>query len=557
MKQKTLWKKKSQPAHLDVSNDLEFDFLVIGAGIAGISLALQLSELGSVCLVAKESLEESNTLYAQGGIASVFLKSDTYEAHIQDTLIAGAGLCHEEIVSKIVSSGPACIQNLVNIGVKFTKDNAPNKQFEFHLTQEGGHSARRIIHADDFTGYAVQKTLCENVKQNKNITCLEHQTCIDLIVTDKAKPDFSRNRCLGAYVLSEKESNIKSILAKATFLATGGHGKLYLYTSNPDIATGDGLAMAWRAGARVANLEFMQFHPTCLYNEKNKTFLMTEALRGEGGILLNRAGERFMQKIDTRMELAPRDIVARAIDSEIKKSGEAFVYLDISHKEPEFIKSHFPNIFSKCLEVGIDITKEPIPVVPAAHYSCGGVVTDSRGRTGVKALWALGEVACTGFHGANRLASNSLLEGLVMADFVKKDIFSLWPELKNYQIPSVPKWNLGTKQGIHASPDELVVVSQLWDEIRRAMWNYVGIVRSDKRLARAYARLTQINEEIETFYWNVQPNRNLLEVRNLALIGLLTVKCARLRKESRGIHHSLDYPKLNDLLFAKDTVLTS
>jgi L-aspartate oxidase len=370
-------------------------------------------------------------------------------------------------------------------------------------------------------------------------------------VTDKACPDFSRNRCLGAYVLDERQREVRSFLAKCTFLATGGHGKLYLYTSNPDIASGDGVAMAWRAGARVANLEFMQFHPTCLYSAKEKNFLITEAIRGEGGVLLSRKGERFMERVDPRKELAPRDIVARAIDAEIKRTGEPFVLLDISHKPPEFVRQHFPNIYATCLDLGLDITREPIPVVPAAHYSCGGVVTDGRGRTGIKSLWALGEVACTGLHGANRLASNSLLEGLAFADFIAQDVSSIWGAIRDLPLPRVPKWQLGKA----CEPDEMTVVSQLWDEIRRTMWNYVGIVRSEKRLARADARIRQISQEIENYYWDVVPSRALIEVRNLAAVASLTVQCARARKESRGIHYSLDYPQTDENNFRKDTVL--
>ena len=545
-------KRKKTTSAIKVTEDRYFDFLIIGSGIAGASLALKLAKLGTVGLVCKENLGETNTRYAQGGIAGVMSDADSYEKHTQDTLIAGAGLCHENVVRRVVNEGPKAIHELIERGVNFTPREANSTDhFEFHLTREGGHSARRIIHADDITGFAVQKTLNDEVRAHPNVTVLEHHMCIDLIVTDKACPDFSRNRCLGAYVLDDTQKQISSILAKATFLATGGHGKLYLYTTNPDIATGDGVAMAWRAGARVANLEFMQFHPTCLYSAKARDFLITEALRGEGAVLLSRSGERFMESVDPRLELAPRDIVARAIDSEIKRTGEPYVQLDISFKDRDFILHHFPNIYAKCMEVGIDITKEPIPVVPAAHFSCGGVVTDHRGRTGIKSLWALGEVACTGLHGANRLASNSLLEGLAFASFIAEDIQMLWPELARLELPTVPKWQLGEA----CEPDEAVVVSQLWDEIRRTMWNYVGIVRSDKRLARADARIRHIHEEIETYYWDVLPSRSLLEVRNLAIVAMLTVKCARARKESRGIHSSLDYPKLDDAQFKKDTVL--
>lgn len=541
-------------ASIAVGKNIEFDFLIIGGGVAGASAALKLSQLGKVALVSKESLFECNTRWAQGGIASVLSEQDSYEAHTQDTIAAGGGLCHEATVRKVVAAGPAAIKELIEMGVPFTPKD-PNSQidFEYHLTQEGAHSARRIIHADDMTGAALQKTLVEQVAKNSNIHLFEFHTAIDLIVTDKICPDFSRNRILGAYIINDKENIISAFLAKATILATGGHGKLYLYTTNPDVAAGDGVAMAWRAGARVANLEFMQFHPTCLFHPNAKNFLISEALRGEGAILKSKSGKRFMENEHPLKELAPRDIVARAIDSEIKRTGEPYVLLDISHKNPEFIQQHFPGIYAKCLSLGIDITKEPIPVVPAAHYSCGGIVTDLRGRTGIKALWAIGEVACTGLHGANRLASNSLLEGLVFAQFVYDDLKVLWPDLQNYRLPEVPPWKIGKA----CEPDEMVVISQLWDEIRRTMWNYVSIVRTEKRLARAAARIDQICQEIETYYWNIIPSRSLVEVRNLAVVAQLTVKCARMRKESRGIHYSLDYPYTDDVNYKKDTVVLS
>lgn len=538
--------------NIKVSAEQRFDFLIIGAGISGGTLALKLARLGTVALVCKEGLLESNTRYAQGGIASVFLETDSYASHIADTISAGSGICHEKVVDKVVRSGPPLIRELIDMGVGFTTSPEANKSFNFHLTQEGGHSARRIIHADDVTGKAVQETLADKIRQNKNITVFENHMSIDLIVSDKAAPDFSRNRCMGVYLLNENDAEIFSVVSRATILATGGHGKLYLYTSNPDIATGDGVAMAWRAGARIANLEFMQFHPTCLFSSKNKNYLITEAIRGEGGILLSLKGVRFMEEIHPLKELAPRDIVARAIDSELKKTGETHVLLDISHKPADFIKSHFPNIYKVCLEDGIDITRVPIPVVPAAHYSCGGVVTDPRGRTGVRHLWAIGETACTGLHGANRLGSNSLLEGLAFAEFVYEDIAKNFDELKKSKFPNPPPWSLGKA----AEPDEMVVISHLWDEIRRTMWNYVGIVRSESRLARAGARMHQVIKETESFHWDVIPNRNLLEVRNLATVAQLTIKCARARKESRGVHYSLDYPKQDDHNFKKDTVLS-
>jgi L-aspartate oxidase len=527
------------------------DFLVIGSGIAGSTLALKLAEVGKVILACKDSLEETNTNYAQGGIASVLQKSDSFESHIQDTLTAGAGLCHGDIVRKVIEAGPDAIQNLLNWGVPFTQNSNPDGSLELHLTQEGGHSNRRIVHAADLTGRAVQTALCQQIRSHPNIEVREHHYAIDLLVSDKFAPDFSRNRCFGAYLLQTNRKTVCTIHAKGTFLCTGGHGKLYLYTTNPDGATGDGVAMAKRAGARVANLEFMQFHPTCLYHHSEKTFLISEAVRGEGGILRSKSGHRFMEGIHPLKELAPRDIVARAIDATIKKSGDDFVYLDISHKPASEIQSMFPNIYVKCMQLGLDITKEPIPVVPAAHYSCGGIVVDGRGRTGVKCLWALGENSCTGLHGANRLASNSLLEGLVYAQFVLEDVKSVWNYLQSTPFPVIPGWHLGSA----CEPDELVVVSHLWDEIRSIMWNYVGIVRSEKRLSRAKARIRQILDEIENHYWNVIPNRNLLELRNLALVASMTIDCARARKESRGIHFSLDYPQKDDYLFQKDTVL--
>ncbi len=531
------------------------DFLVIGSGIAGATLALQLAEHGRVTVVCKESVEESNTRYAQGGIAAVFDTTDCFESHVRDTLIAGAGLCHTEIVEKVVEAGPECINELIARGVAFTRSaagkTADNNGFSYHLTREGGHSARRILHADDLTGAAVQESLVSSLKSHPQIELLENHMCIDLIVTDKAAPDFSRNRCLGAYLLNCEDQNVVTASAPATFIATGGHGKLYQYTSNPQVATGDGVAVCKRAGARVANLEFMQFHPTSLFHPKARNFLISEALRGEGAHLLSKSGKRFMLDVHADAELAPRDIVARAIDDQLKKSGEAHVYLDISHKPASFVEKHFPNILSVCLGLGIDIRRDPIPVVPAAHYSCGGVVTDSRGRTGIKGLWALGEVACTGLHGANRLASNSLLEGLAFARFAAHDASNSLKHLQSLRRPEIPPWKFGTAW----EADEMGVVSHLWDEIRRTMWNYVGIVRTDKRLDRAKARIFQIMNEIESHYWNFTPNRSLLEVRNLAFVAYLTIECARRRKESRGAHYSLDYPDRLPDAECRDTVL--
>jgi L-aspartate oxidase len=524
---------------------METDFLVIGSGIAGLTLALKLSLLGRVTLLCKKGLMDTNTHAAQGGIASVFSETDSFEKHVQDTLDAGAGLCHLDIVRKVISSAPHAIEELIGYGVNFTR--LPNSK-HYHLTQEGGHSERRIFHKEDMTGAEIQKQLSERVRENKNITLLEHHMAIDLLTSHKFLSSFKNNTCFGVYALDDHTGKILTILAKHTFLATGGLGKLYLYTSNPDIATGDGVAMAYRAGASVANLEFMQFHPTCLYHPKAKNFLISEALRGEGAHLLSIEGKRFIDH--PQKELAPRDIVARAIDAEMKRSGAPHVYLDITHKGAEFITKHFPGIYEKCLTFGINIIKEPIPVVPAAHYSCGGLVTDDEGKTNILNLWALGEVACTGLHGANRLASNSLLEGVVFANAIYKSLKN--SDLKSITLPShVPSWKLGQA----GEDDEMVVLSHLWDEIRRTMWNYVGIVRTDKRLARARTRIDQINQEIEEYYWNVVPNRNLIELRNIAILARLTINSARLRKESRGIHYSLDYPHKDDESYKKDTIL--
>ncbi len=539
---------------MNTADTKKYDFLILGSGIAGCTLALKLASLGQVALVCKETLLDSNTYWAQGGIASVLSDHDNYEHHVQDTLAAGAGLCHEKIVRKVVEAGPKCIQELIDIGVPFTKQfekNGTEDKCPYHLTKEGGHSARRIIHADDFTGKAVQETLANKVTSNKNITIFEYHMGIDLIVNSKSELVFSSTQVHGAYLLSETDNKIFALLAKCTILATGGQGKLYLYTSNPDIATGDGLAMAWRAGARVANLEFMQFHPTCLYHHLVKNFLVTEALRGEGAFLISKSGHRFMEGVHPLKELAPRDIVARTIDAQMKKTGDSHVFLDISHMNQDFITKHFPGIYKKCMEVGIDITKSPIPVVPAAHYSCGGVITDEWGQTSVDSLWAIGEVACTGLHGANRLASNSLLEGLAFAQFTFEDIQSKWDDISKNIHPKVEKWRLGKDGPV----DELAVVSQLWNEIRRTMWNYVGIVRTDKRLERAEARISQISLEMEHYYSNFTPSRSLLEVKNLALVAQLTIKCARMRKESRGIHYSLDHLTTDEL--KRDSVLLS
>ena len=527
----------------------ETDFLILGSGIAGASLALKLAPLGRVLVVTKDARGESNSRYAQGGIACVWAEDDTTEEHIQDTLRAGDGLCHEDVVRNVVEAGPGALRELLSWGVEFSSEPGPAAR-GYHLTREGGHSRRRILHAEDHTGLAVQTALLNRVAACPNIEVWEQATCLDLIVTDKVAPDFAENRCLGAYVLAE--NRIHTVLAGATVLATGGHGKVYLYTSNPDIATGDGVAMAWRAGARIANLEFVQFHPTCLHHPQAKNLLISESLRGEGALLFTRSGRRLMEGIDPRLELASRDIVSRGIDAELRRSGESHVYLDLSHKPQDWIRAHFPSTLKQCLGFGIDITQEPIPVVPAAHYCSGGVVTDAWGRTSVRGLWALGEVACTGFHGANRLASNSLLEGLTFAGFAAQRMARDRLEAPSPPPPPVPDWRLGRA----SPPEDLAVIGHMWDEIRRLMWNYVGILRTERRLAQAHTRLSAIREEIGSAYWDATPRRDIVEVRNLCTVANLTVRCARLRKETRGGHASADYPERDDSYFAKDTVIS-
>jgi L-aspartate oxidase len=520
-----------------------YDVLILGSGLAGMSAALHLADRRKVALVTKHELLDGASSWAQGGIAAVLDGSDSVEDHIRDTLVAGAGLCDPEAVRFVVERGRHCVEWLVAQGVPFTREDG--NQDELHLTREGGHSHRRIVHAADATGSAVQKTLVQSVKTHPNIEVLEWHIGIDLITSRKHLGKTGEARAWGAYVLDIKGGRVKTLAARHTVLATGGAGKVYLYTTNPDTATGDGVAIGWRAGAPVANMEFIQFHPTCLFHPHAKSFLISEAVRGEGGLLRLPDGERFMPWHDERAELAPRDIVARAIDFEIKKRGIDCVYLDITHKGAAFIKAHFPTIYARCLEFGIDMTTQPIPVVPAAHYTCGGVVTDLRGRAGVEGLYALGEVASTGLHGANRLASNSLLECLVFSESAARDILAQAAA----EIPVLPEWD----ESRVTDADEEVVISHNWDELRRTMWNYVGIVRTTKRLERARHRIQLLQDEIHEFYASFRVSNDLIELRNLVLTAELIVRSALVRKESRGLHYSLDYPKL--LPEARDTVL--
>ena len=518
----------------------QYDALVIGSGLAGQAAALRLADTRRVALITKRTLEDTATAWAQGGIAAVLDAADSVEAHIQDTFTAGAGLCDPMATRFVVEHGRAAIEWLITQGVPFTRDNSP---FGFHLTREGGHSHRRIIHAADATGAAVQETLTEKVRNHPNITVLERHITVDLITGEKL--GLKTQRCWGAYVLDIDNERILTLGAQHTILATGGAGKVYLYTTNPDTATGDGIAMAWRAGCRVANMEFVQFHPTCLYHPHAKSFLITEAMRGEGGILRLPDGTRFMPDHDERAELAPRDIVARAIDFEMKKHGLDCVFLDVTHKSPVFLASHFPNIYARCQKLGIDISRQPIPVVPAAHYTCGGIVADLAARTDLPGLYAVGEAACSGLHGANRLASNSLLECVVFAEAAVQDILAE----KAPKLPKLPAWD----ESRVTDADEEIVISHNWDELRRFMWDYVGIVRTNKRLERAMHRIRLLEREIDEYYANFRISNDLIELRNLVLTAHLIVRSAQQRKESRGLHYSRDYPEM--LGRAKDTVL--
>lgn len=516
----------------------QYDILIIGSGLAGLTLALKVAETKSVCIVSKRAIIDSASNWAQGGIAAVLNSEDSIEAHIEDTLIAGAGLCDKEVTRMVAENGKGAIEWLINQGVKFTRE---TDNSGYHLTREGGHSQRRIFHVADATGHAVQKTLTERIREHKNITILENHIAVDLITTKKLNKDVlsnksTENQCLGAYVQDNNTGKVITIAAQHTALATGGAGKVYLYTTNPDVSTGDGIAMAWRAGCRVANMEFIQFHPTCLFHPHAKSFLISEAVRGEGGLLKLQDGTRFMLEHDARAELAPRDIVARAIDFEMKKRGLECVYLDITHKPAEFITEHFPTIYKRCLELGIDITKEPIPVVPAAHYTCGGIMTDHKGKTDINNLYAIGETACTGLHGANRLASNSLLECLVFSQAAAAQMLET-PEVIHRKLP---EWD----ESRVTDADEEVLITHTWNELRRFMWNYVGIVRTNKRLSRALHRIYMLRDEVDEFYSNFRISNNLIELRNLLQVAELIVLSAIERHESRGLHYSKDYPEL-------------
>ena len=524
----------------------EYDFVVIGSGIAGLSFALKAANHGSVAVITKRKGADSNTAWAQGGIACVISDEDSFELHVRDTLEAGAGLCDEDVVRTIVTEGPIRIRELVDLGLQFDEREVAGHR-EFDLGREAGHSKRRVLHVRDETGKEVEETLLRELGRRSHVDLLENHMAVDLITAGKLG-FATEERCLGVYVLDEKNGEVETIRSERIVLATGGCGKVYLYTTNPDIASGDGVAIAWRAGAAIANMEFVQFHPTCLFHPKAKSFLVSEAVRGEGGILRNNRGEDFMKSYDPRGALAPRDIVARAIDAEVKRSGAHYVFLDITHKSPEFIQERFPHIYETCLRFGIDMTKQPIPVVPAAHYQCGGIKTDVNGVTSLPGLYAIGEVACTGLHGANRLASNSLLEGVVVAHRAAERAVRLRP---GAQRVSLPEWKSGNVQDV----DELVVIYHNWDEIRRLMWDYVGIVRTDKRLQRASARLRNLQREIREFYWNFKVSVDLLELRNLATVAALIVDSALSRKESRGLHYTLDYPGTEDRQFKHDTVL--
>lgn len=530
---------------------IEKDFIVIGSGVGGLSAALHAAEHGSVAVVTKRGALDSNSAWAQGGIACVTSEEDSIEQHVQDTLIAGAGLCKEAAVRTIISEGPERIAELVKWGVHFDQREAADGHLEFDLTREGGHSKRRVLHAADATGRELSEKLLAAVRACPNIEIFENHFAIDLITTGKLG-FVSEDRVLGIYVLNEGTGEVITFRSDRVILSTGGCGRVYLYTTNPNVATGDGVAMAWRAGASIANMEFIQFHPTCLYHPEKRSFLITEAMRGEGARLIDKDGNEFMHRYDRRGSLAPRDIVARAIDHEIKRTGGPCVYLDISHKPAGFILEHFPTIHRTLLEVDIDITRQPIPVVPAAHYQCGGVLTDVNGATSIRGLCAVGEVGCTGLHGANRLASNSLLECTVIAHRAVQHMVRKLPLSRGSDMEyEVSPWQSGEA----VDNDELVVIYHNWDEIRRLMWDYVSIVRTGKRLQRAAARLRNLKREVQEFYWNFKVTAELLELRNLVETASLIVECAVRRRESRGLHFTLDYPETDQSKAPTDVVL--
>ena len=530
---------------------IEKDFLIIGSGVAGLTFALKVADFGSVAIITKDELEESATKYAQGGIASVMTDDDSCDLHATDTLEAGRGICKEDVVRIICREGPTRVRELINLGAQFTR----TAEKDYHLSREGGHSKHRILHANDLTGWEIERTLIEAVKSKKNIEIFPYHMVIDLI--SRARLDTSVSLCgsedelVGMYVLDANKNQVCTFVGKSVILASGGAGKVYLYTSNPDTATGDGIAIAYRAGAKIANMEFFQFHPTCLYHPKAKSFLISETLRGEGGILRLKDGETFMEKYHTLGCLAPRDVVARAIDFEMKKSGDDCVYLDATHIEGYRCRERFPNIYQACLNFGFDMTKEPVPVVPAAHYMCGGLVVDVNGQTNIRRFFSSGEVCYSGLHGANRLASNSLLEGLVLSHrAAAKAIECVKDSFPSELARSIPEWDSGSA----VDSDESVVVSHNWDEIRRLMWNYVGIVRSNKRLHRAQRRIRLLLDEIKEYYWNFTITKDTLELRNIAITAELIIKGALERKESRGLHFNLDYPDVDDENWARDTV---